>query len=58
VYRFPSTDYAIDATLMLASGLEIGQREARELAGLSVPPRPRGVNPVARLIGVAALSAR
>jgi transcriptional regulator with XRE-family HTH domain len=36
VYRFPSTDHAIEATLMLASGLEIGQRESRKLAGLSV----------------------
>ena len=57
VYRFPSTDHAIEATLMLAAGLEIGHREARELAGLPVPPRPLDVNPVARLIGVAALSA-
>ena len=57
VYRFPSTDHAIEATLMLAAGLEIGQREARELGGLPMPPRPLDVNPVARLIGVAALSA-
>ena len=57
VYRFPSTDHAIEATLLLAAALEIGQREARELAGLPVPPRPLDVNPVARLIGVAALSA-
>ena len=57
VYRFPSTDHAIEATVMLASALEIGQREARELAGLPVPPRPLDVNPAARLVGVAALSA-
>jgi transcriptional regulator with XRE-family HTH domain len=57
VYRFPSTDHAIEATLMLAAALEIGPREARELAGLPVPPRPLDVNPAARLIGVAALSA-
>jgi LytR cell envelope-related transcriptional attenuator/Helix-turn-helix domain len=57
VYRFPSTDHAIEATLLLAAALEIGQREARALAGLSVPPRPLDVNPVARLVGVAALSA-
>ena len=31
--------------------------EARKLAGLPVPPRPLDVNPAARLIGVAALSA-
>jgi transcriptional regulator with XRE-family HTH domain len=57
VYRFPSTDHAIEATLMLAAALEIGHREARELAGLPVPPRPLDVNPAARLVGVAALSA-
>ena len=57
VYRFPSTDHAIEATLLLAAALEIGHREARELAGLSVPPRPLDVNPVGRLVGVAALSA-
>ena len=57
VYRFPSADHAIEATLLLASSLEIDRREARELAGLSVPPRPLDVNPAARLVGVAALSA-
>jgi transcriptional regulator with XRE-family HTH domain len=57
VYRFPSVDAAIEATLLLASALEISRREARELAGLPVPPRPLDVNPVARLVGVAALSA-
>jgi hypothetical protein len=57
VYRFPSADSAIEATLLLASSLEIGRREARELAGLPVPPRPLDVNPAARLVGVAALSA-
>jgi len=57
VYRFPSTDAAIEATLLLAAALEIDRREARELAGLPVPPRPLDVNPAARLIGVAALSA-
>jgi len=57
VYRFPSTDHAIEATLLLSAALEIGHREARSLAGLPVPPRPLDVNPVARLVGVAALSA-
>src|SRR5918995_4958001 len=57
VYRFPSTDHAIEATLMLAAALEIGQREARALGARRVPPRPRDVNPLARLVGVAALSA-
>ena len=49
VYRFPSTDHAIEATLLLAAALEIGPREARALAGLPVPPQPLDVNPVARL---------
>jgi hypothetical protein len=57
VYRFPSADTAIEATLLLAAALEIDRREARELAGLPVPPRPLDVNPAARLVGVAALSA-
>ena len=57
VYRFPSTDHAIEATLLLAAALEIDRREARSLAGLPVPPRPLDVNPAARLVGVAALSA-
>ncbi len=57
VYRFPSTDHAIQATLLLATALEIDRREARALAGLPVPLRPLGVNPVGRLVGVAALSA-
>jgi transcriptional regulator with XRE-family HTH domain len=57
VYRFPSADSAIEATLLLASALEIDRREARQLAGLPVPPRPLDVNPAARLVGVAALSA-
>ena len=57
VYRFPSTDHAIEATLLLASALEVGQREARKLAGLPVPLQPLDANPAARLVGVAALSA-
>jgi transcriptional regulator with XRE-family HTH domain len=57
VYRFPSVDHAIEATLLLSSALEIDRREARELAGLPVPPLGLDVNPVARLVGVAALSA-
>ena len=57
VYRFPSTEHALEATLMLAAALEIDRREARQLAGLSVPPRPLDANPAARLVGVAALSA-
>ena len=57
VYRFPSADHAIEATLLLAAALEIGQREARELAGLPCRRGRSTSNPAARLIGVAALSA-
>jgi len=57
VYRFPSADAALEATLLLAAALKIGPREARSLAGLPVLPRPLDANPAARLIGVAALSA-
>jgi hypothetical protein len=57
VYRFPSVDSAIEATLLVAAALEIDRREARRLAGLSVPPRPLDVNPTGRLVGVAAISA-
>src|SRR3972149_7577594 len=49
VYRFPSPDDALCATLLLASALGVGSREARELAGLPVPPRPLGGNPAAPL---------
>lgn len=57
VYRFPSPEHALEATLLLGAALEIDRREARELAGLPVPPLELGVNPAARLVGVAALSA-
>ncbi len=40
VYRFPSTDAALLATLLYASALGIDHREARILAGLPVAPRP------------------
>jgi transcriptional regulator with XRE-family HTH domain len=57
VYRFRSTDAALVACLLYASALEITRREARQLAGLPVPPGPLGVNPHARLVAVAAIAA-
>jgi len=57
VYRFPSSEAALEAALLLAAALEIDHREARGLVGLAVPLRPLGIDPVARLVGVAALSA-
>jgi hypothetical protein len=41
VYRFPSTDHALLATLLYATALGIDVREARTLAGLPVGPRER-----------------
>ena len=56
VYRFASAEHALEAALLLATALEIDGREARELAGLPVPPRPLDVNTTGRLVGVAAIS--
>jgi transcriptional regulator with XRE-family HTH domain len=56
VYRFRSADDALVACLLYASALEIGRREARELAGLPVPPKGLDVNPHTRLIAVAAIA--
>ena len=55
VYRFRSTDDALLAMLLYATGLGIEPREARELAGLPVPPHPLKRSPVPRFLGVAAL---
>jgi LytR cell envelope-related transcriptional attenuator len=44
LYRFPSVERAVAATLVYGTALGISEREARELAGLPVPPltpRPR-----------------
>jgi len=41
LYRFPSSDSALLALLLYATGLGIGRREARRLAGLPVFTRPR-----------------
>ena len=57
VYRFPSSDDALVAVLLYSTAIGIDRRQARELAGLPVPPRPLDVNPVARMIGVAAMAA-
>jgi hypothetical protein len=50
VYRFPRPDDALAATLLYASALGIENREARELAGLPVPPLPVTRNPLPRLV--------
>src|SRR5437868_138722 len=62
VYRFPSADAALVATLLYASALGIDHREARILAGLPVAPRPletvaRGRRLVALAAAAAAIAA-
>src|SRR3989442_10814478 len=54
VYRFPRPDDALVATVLYASALGIENREARELAGLPVPPLPVHRNPVPRLVAIRA----
>jgi len=54
VYRFASSDDALAATVLYASALAIDNREARELAGLPVPPQPIERNPMARLVAIGA----
>lgn len=41
IYRFPSVDEALAATLVYATALGVSEREARELAGMSVPTQAR-----------------
>jgi transcriptional regulator with XRE-family HTH domain len=50
VYRFPRPDDALAATVLYASALGIENREARELAGLPVPPLPIERNPLLRIL--------
>jgi transcriptional regulator with XRE-family HTH domain len=55
VYRFPRPDDALAAAVLYASALEIDNREARDLAGLPVPPAPIERNPLPRLLAVGAI---
>ncbi|MEP6909797.1 MAG: LytR C-terminal domain-containing protein [Actinomycetota bacterium] len=41
LYRFPSSDSALLALLLYSTGLGIGRREARKMAGLPLVNRPR-----------------
>jgi transcriptional regulator with XRE-family HTH domain len=54
VYRFPSADDALVATLLYASALGIEHREARRLAGLPVPALPPRATRLARIVAAAA----
>jgi LytR cell envelope-related transcriptional attenuator/Helix-turn-helix domain len=42
LYRFPSVERAVAATLVYGTALGVSEREARELAGLPVPPLTPG----------------
>jgi LytR cell envelope-related transcriptional attenuator/Helix-turn-helix domain len=55
VYRFPRPDDALAATVLYASALGIDNREARELAGLPVPPLPVQRDPVPRFVVIGAV---
>jgi hypothetical protein len=60
LYRFPSSDSALLALLLYSTGLGIGRREARRLAGLPIVSKPsqERVRQVAgMLIGVVVLVA-
>ena len=52
VYRFPRPDDALIATALYATALGLDNREARELAGLPVPPQPIVRSPLPRLLVV------
>jgi len=55
VYRFPRPDDALAAAVLYASALGIDNREARDLAGLPVPPAPIERNPIPRLLALGAV---
>jgi hypothetical protein len=55
LYRFPTPDRALLATVLYATALGIEHREALELAGLPVPPIPFSANPWRRLAAVGAI---
>jgi hypothetical protein len=55
VYRFPRPDDALIATALYATALGMDNREARELAGLPVPPQPVERNPVPRILVIGGL---
>lgn len=57
LYRFPSQSAAITAAVVYSTALGIDRREARKLAGLPLVGSPLRVNPVARMVGAAALAA-
>jgi hypothetical protein len=57
LYRFPTADHALLATMLYATALGIEHREAQELAGLPVDPLPVRMNPVRRFGAMTAFAA-
>ena len=55
LYRFPTPDRALLATVLYATALGIEHREALALAGLPAPPMPFVANPWRRLGAVGAI---
>ena len=55
LYRFPTPDRALLATVLYATALGIEHREALQLAGMPVPPMPFIANPWRRLAAVGAI---
>lgn len=56
-FRFPSQNAAVLSAVVYATSLGIDRTEARRLAGLPAHGNPFRVNPIARLIGTAAVAA-
>jgi transcriptional regulator with XRE-family HTH domain len=57
LYRFPSQNAAVLAAVVYATSLGVDRGEARRLAGLPGATYGLRVNPVARLVGTAAVAA-
>src|SRR6266446_6246531 len=57
IYRFRSTDTAMLSLLLYATALGIDHREAKELAGLPVPPKPFEPGTRVRIVVVASIAA-
>jgi LytR cell envelope-related transcriptional attenuator/Helix-turn-helix domain len=55
LYRFPTPDRALLATVLYATALGIDHREALQLAGRPAPPMPFIANPWRRLAAVGAI---
>src|SRR3954470_13155700 len=57
LYRFPTADHALLATLLYGTALGIGHREAQEIARLPVDAVPVTMNPLRRFGAMTAFAA-